>query len=119
MKWGWNSSIKPRRHKDTKKSKSFCTDQDEGEMTIFTAKVQRGKEAEGTLYFVSLHLCRFAVKNLLARKSGGTRFGADTDFDVCLRGEYPESSSASNSSNRCFHGLSHHLFAPTKISPSV
>jgi hypothetical protein len=32
-------------------------------MTIFTAKVQRGKEAEGTLYFVSLHLCRFAVKN--------------------------------------------------------
>jgi hypothetical protein len=69
-------------------------------MTIFTAKAQRDKEAEGTLYFVSLHLCRFAVKNLLARKSGGTRFGADTDFDVCLRGEYPESSSASNSSNR-------------------
>ena len=52
----------------------------------------------------------------LARKSGGTRFSTDADFGVCLRGEYPESSSASNSPNRCFRGLSHHLFAPTILS---
>jgi hypothetical protein len=37
----------------------MCTDQNEGEMTIFTAKVQRSKEAEGGLY--SLSLCTFAA----------------------------------------------------------
>ena len=33
----------------------FCTGQDDGEMTIFTAKAQRSKEAEGSLF--SLPLC--------------------------------------------------------------
>jgi hypothetical protein len=36
----------------------ICTGQDEGEMKIFTAKEQRGKEAGGSLF--SLRLCTFA-----------------------------------------------------------
>jgi hypothetical protein len=58
---------------DFSEKPNFCTGQDEGEMTIFTAKGQRGKEAErqrsrgNYLRFASSHLCLFAVKNSTIR----------------------------------------------------